>query len=872
MAGPGSKKTSGNQAFLCFWSIASHGGLSGQPALPGIKHSYLRGKFLTTNTLSERTTYFADVILPLSLPNLYTYRIPHAWNGQVRRGMRVVVQFGRSRLYTAIVHGVHDKAPSYTTKYIESLLDPDPVVNATQLQLWDWIASYYMCARGEVMLAALPSGLRLSSETRIIRNPAFKGDTALLDDQSFMLLEALEVRETLTIEEVEQLLEKKTVYPVIRRLLETGAVIVQEELREKFKPKIETYVKLSEEIAGEDQLRAIFDELEKRAYKQLELLMAFISLSGRYSSAQKEVRKTELLKTANADAAAFNALVKKGVFEIEERIGSRLETAEGGEAEKELSGQQQRALSEIEIHFKTKDAVLLHGVTSSGKTEVYISLIAEQLAKGNQVLYLLPEIALTTQIIVRLQKHFGDQVLIYHSRYNENERVEVWKRMLLGKPQVLLGARSALYLPFEKLGLVIVDEEHDTSYKQYDPAPRYNARETALYLAHLHHAKTLLGSATPSIDTYFNAKGGKYGLVAMDERFGGIQLPEIIVVDVKDEARKKRMKSYFSTFLIEQIEQTLAAKEQVILFQNRRGFAPSIECNDCAHIPHCVRCDVSLTYHKQAEQLRCHYCGYATKPPVQCEACGSTDLRMKGFGTERISEELELIFPNARIMRMDLDTTRGKFAHRQIINDFEERNIDMLVGTQMVTKGLDFGNVALVGILNADSMLNFPDFRAHERSYQLMAQVSGRAGRRSKRGKVIIQTHKPAHHIIDFVVNNNYPGMYIGELNERKEHKYPPFYRLIHFTLKSKDAELLSYAAKELSEAFARHFGTERMLGPAAPPVGRIRDEYLLNILLKFEREASVVKVKGIIEAELTAFHARSEFKKLKVVIDVDPM
>jgi len=827
---------------------------------------------ITFAPMAERVTYFADVILPLSLPNLYTYRIPHAWSGQVRRGMRVVVQFGRSRLYTAIVHHVHETAPKYTTKYVEALLDPEPVVNEKQLLLWDWIASYYMCARGEVMLAALPSGLRLSSETRILRNPDFKGDTTQLDNQTFMLFEALEVRETMTIEEVEQLLDKKTVYPVIRKLLDSGAVIVQEELREKFKPKIETFVRLADELNDEDNLRKVFDELEKRAYKQLELLMAYVQLSGKYASKQVEVKKNELLKAAQADAAAFNALVKKNVFVTEEREGSRLELIEGGMAEKELSGQQQRAHSEIETHFKTKDAVLLYGVTSSGKTEVYIRLIAEQLQQGRQVLYLLPEIALTTQIIVRLQRHFGEQVLVYHSRYNENERIEVWKRVQSGKPQIVLGARSALYLPYDHLGLVIVDEEHDTSYKQFDPAPRYNAREAALYLAHLHGAKTLLGSATPSIESYFNAKSGKYGLVEMHERFGGIQLPEITVVNVKEETRKKLMKGYFSPFLIEQVEGAIANKEQVILFQNRRGFAPSIECNDCAHTPHCARCDVSLTYHKQAEQLRCHYCGYAQKPPALCEACGSTDLRMRGFGTERIEEELSTFFPKARIMRMDLDTTRAKFAHRQIINDFEERNIDILVGTQMVTKGLDFDNVALVGILSADSMLNFPDFRAYERSYQLMAQVAGRAGRRSKQGRVVIQSHNPAHAIVQFVVENNYAGMYVSELNERKQHKYPPFYRLIHFTLKSRDLELLNYASKELGEKFVHHFGSERVLGPEFPAVARIRDEHLKNILLKFEREASVSKVKQLIEKELIAFRANDSFKKVKVLIDVDPL
>lgn len=824
--------------------------------------------------MAERVTYFADVILPLALPNLFTYRIPHAWSGQVEQGMRVVVQFGKSRLYSAVVHRVHEKAPAYTTKYIEAVLDPAPVVNKNQLQLWDWMASYYLCARGEVLLAALPSGLRLSSETRLLRNPDFTGDTASFDDQAFMLFEALDVRGTMSIEEVEQLLEKKTVYPVIRRLLDEQALLIHEELREKFKPKIETFVHLASEYDDEEKLRVVFDKLEKKAYKQLEVLMAYIQLSGKYAGTTKDVNKKELLRSAGEESspAAFAALVKKKILLTEERIGSRLELGGTYDPEKELSPAQQFAFESIEQSFETKDAVLLHGVTSSGKTEVYIKLIAEKIRKKQQVLYLLPEIALTTQIITRLQKHFGEQVLVYHSKYNENERTEVWRKVMTGEPLVVLGARSALFLPFGELGLVIIDEEHDTSYKQYDPAPRYNARETALYLAHLHHAKTLLGSATPSLESYYNAQQGKYGLVTLTERFGGIQLPEITLVDVKDEQHKKRMKSYFSQVLLDHIAAALEKKEQVILFQNRRGFSQSITCNDCAYIPHCIRCDVSMTYHKAADQMRCHYCGYQAKPPVTCEACGSTDLRTKGFGTERIEEDLAIHFPAAKIMRMDLDTTRAKHAHRQLITDFEDRNIDILVGTQMVTKGLDFDHVALVGILNADSMLHFPDFRAHERSYQLMAQVAGRAGRRNTQGKVIIQTYSPAHEIVQQVVQNDYHGMYVAELHKRKETNYPPFYRLIHFTLKSKDQELLHYASKTFADALTAHFGSERVLGPQPPAVSRVRDEYLDAILFKIEREASAAKIRKVIEAEIINFKANSILKKVRIVIDADPV
>lgn len=822
--------------------------------------------------MAERNTCFADLILPLALPNLYTYRIPHAWNGQVERGMRVIVQFGRSKLVTAIVYRVHETAPGYTTKYIESLLDPGPVVNEKQLQLWDWLSSYYMCSRGEIMLAALPSGLRLSSETKIVRNPGYEGNGSELDDQAFLLFEALELREVITLQDAEQILEKKTVYPVIRKLIEAGAVSVQEEVKDRYRPKTETIVRLSPEADNEDRLRELFDDLEKRAYKQLELLMAFITLSGRYNKGPGEAKKADLLKSTGASPSAFQGLVEKKVFVTEERAVSRFGHAGQTELPKELNQQQLRAFDEIKAHFSEKDVVLMHGVTSSGKTEVYIRLIEEQLTKGKQVLYLLPEIALTTQIIGRLQRHFGDHVLVYHSRYSENERIEVWKRVQEGGPLVVLGARSSLFLPYENPGLVIVDEEHDSSFKQFDPAPRYNARESAVYLAHLHGAKTILGSATPSIESYFNAWSGKYGLVEMNERYGGMQLPEISVVDVREESRKKRMKTYFSPQLTDAIGEAIASKEQVILFQNRRGFALSIVCNDCEVTPHCIRCDVSMTYHKHIDQLRCHYCGYATAPPVKCEACGSTDLRMRGFGTERVEEELGLIFPEAKIVRMDLDTTRTKFAHRQIIGDFEEQKIDVLVGTQMVTKGLDFDNVALVGILNADSLLNFPDFRAWERSFQLMAQVAGRSGRKNKQGKVIIQTHNPNHMVIQYVVNNDYKGLYNFEIVERRNHLYPPFYRLIELTLKSRDVELLNYAAKEFGDALRTHFGTGRMLGPEAPSVGRVRDEYLKCILLKTERDVPVSKVRQLIESELAAFRARQEFKKVKVVIDVDPV
>jgi primosomal protein N' (replication factor Y) len=821
--------------------------------------------------MSERIDYFADVVLPLSLPNLFTYRIPQVLNGQVRTGMRVVVQFGKNKLYAAIVWKVHETAPAYTTKYIDSVLDAEPIVTATQLKFWEWMSHYYLCAKGEVMLAALPSGLRLTSETRILLNESWEGDRKTLDDEAFALCEALDVRQTLTMEDISTILDKKTVYPIVRKLLNEGVILVYEEIQQRYQPKYETYVRLSEEYENEEKLKEAFQQLEKKAFKQLQLLMGFIHLSDRYGKNPKPVRKADLLKTSGSESGTISSLVKKGIFVTEELEVSRLLLKESANKILELSEHQEEAITKIREHFTSKDVCLLHGVTSSGKTEVYIRLISEQFSLGKQVLYLLPEIALTTQLIVRLQKHFGEKVMVYHSRFNENERVEVWNEVLKNNPVVVIGARSSMFLPFGKLGLVIIDEEHDSSFKQHDPAPRYNARESAIWLSKLHGAKTLLGSATPSIESFCHAQQGRYGMAVLTERYGGTLLPEIEVVDVKELLKKRLMKSHFSPFLIERIEIALAAKEQVILFQNRRGFAPSIECQSCGTIPHCVRCDVSLTYHKNSNQLRCHYCGWTTAPPVQCSACGSTELKMKGFGTEKIEEELSLILPDAKIARMDLDTTRGKFSMQNLVNDFESHKIDILVGTQMVTKGLDFGNVSLVGILSADQLMNYPDFRAAERSFQLMAQVAGRAGRRDKRGEVIIQTFNPAHAVIQCVITHDYQTMYNNELSERNIFHYPPFHRLIRLTLKSKDHLSLDNAAQFFTDKLREHFGG-RILGPEFPPVGKVRDEFLKNILLKIEREANSTKMKEVLAKEILLFRANVDFKKVRIVADVDPV
>jgi len=842
----------------------------------------------------SRTTYFVDVILPLAVPNLYTYRVPFELNDAIAIGQRVVVQFGRGKLYSALVRTIHENPPKqYAAKYIDSILDEHPIVHAKQFELWDWMSQYYMCNIGDVMVAALPGGLRLASETKIVLSLEYSKKIAdvnlKISDKEVLIIDALEVKNVLTLQDISQIIEQKTVYPIIKSLIEKGIVLIQEELKEKFRPKIETYVRITDQADNEDNLKIIFDTLERKAHKQLDVVMAYVTLSKRYSKERVEVKKSDIMKMIEGAEAALKSLVKKNIFELYDREVGRLANYDSENKISALNEIQQQVLNSIKKQFfgkdpeestsdiaQTKDVVLLHGVTSSGKTEIYVKLIEEALAKGKQVLYLLPEIALTTQIINRLRKYFGDTVGVYHSKFNENERVEIWNDVLNSRSenskfQIILGARSALFLPFSNLGLVIVDEEHDTSYKQYNPAPRYNARDGAIYLSHIHKAKTLLGSATPCLESYFNAQEGKYGFAEITQRFGGVQMPEIEIADVKEATRKKQMKSHFSPLLLDTVTLALEKNEQVILFQNRRGFAPQLECNMCAWVPQCSNCDVSLTYHKVSNQLRCHYCGYSIKPPSKCAACGDTDLKMKGFGTEKIEEELNIFYPRAKIARMDLDTTRSKFAHQHIIQDFEEGNIDILVGTQMVTKGLDFDNVSMVGILNADSMLNFPDFRSFERSYQLMAQVSGRAGRKNKRGKVIIQTQNPEHSIIQEVIANDYLSMYTNQLIDRKEFNYPPYFRLIEITVIHKDVNMVNVAAKYLADALKHHF-SKRVLGPEFPIISRIRNLYHKNILLKIERDASVNQVKKIVSELLIKFKSNADYKSVRIQIDVDPM
>jgi primosomal protein N' (replication factor Y) len=829
------------------------------------------------------STLFVDVIVPLPLQSLFTYRVPRNWDEYVHVGKRVVVPFGKNKLYTAIIYKIHDKPPlQYEAKYIENILDEQAIITAPQLKLWEWMASYYMCALGEVMNAALPSGLKLSSETKIILNSEFT-DSENLSDKEYLIFEALKLKHVLSMQEVSEILELKHVHRVIKSMLDKSVIRVKEEIKEKFKPRTASYVKLNNVYLNDEQLlKEVFDQLEKKAPKQLEVLMAYIHHSKCFINNSNQLKKSVLTESIEGADAAIKALCKKNILEVYEVEVGRLQQDDAAHIPQIVfSEEQQRAFDEIKNKFKEKDVVLLHGVTSSGKTEIYIRLIEETLQQGKQVLYILPEIALTAQIINRLQKHFGKNVGVYHSKYNENERVEIWNNVLAQQYnsryanqepyKVILGARSAIFLPYSNLGLVIVDEEHESSFKQYDPAPRYHARDAALVLASIHKAKTLLGSATPAIESYFNTQNNKYGLVELFKRYGDIQMPEILIADIKDNTRKKKMRGIFTELLYQSIQETLEQKQQIILFQNRRGYAPIYQCQTCGWIPMCKSCDVSLTYHKHQHKLICHYCGYNETVPKKCAACGSNDIRMKGFGTERIEDEINILFPNAKVARLDLDTSKSKNAHKQIINELEEQRIDILVGTQMVTKGLDFDNVALVGILNADSLLNYPDFRSFERSFQLMAQVAGRAGRKNKRGKVIIQTWQPQHQIIQQVVANNYLGMYTTELQQRLEFKYPPYYKLIQLTLKHKEIEPLNDASKFLADKLKEKFG-KRVLGPEFPIVARIKNFYLKNILIKIEREASFSKAKSIIHELMDDFYTHSEFKSVKIFADVDPM
>jgi primosomal protein N' (replication factor Y) len=826
--------------------------------------------------MSERITLFVDIILPISLSNEFTYRVPFEMNDTVHLFTRVIVPFGKGKFYTGIVTKIHQEVPTlYQAKYIEHVLDDEPLIGLKQYQFWKWITQYYMAPIGDVMNAALPANFKLASETKVVLHPDFDDQNTPLDDREFLIIEALSMQETLDLKEISEIAGIKTIQPIIKRLIEKRAVLTQEELRNKFTAKTALFVVLQETYRDETALNRVFEQLseKKSSSKQEEVLLYLLKLGGFQNGKVTPILRKDF-EVQGCSLSAMNTLEKNGIIRFERLEISRIQAAQNNTLKfPELSQGQQDAFSSIQNQLLTKETVLLHGITGSGKTEIYIHLIKQALEKGKQILFLIPEIALTTQLIERLTVYFGKQIGVYHSRFNSNERVEIWNKVLANDPhefRVVIGARSAVFLPFQDLGLVIVDEEHESSYKQHDPSPRYNARDIGIVLAHYFKAKTVLGSATPSIESYQNAQEEKFGYVALNERYSQVQLPEIFCADMKKERIEKTVNGHFSNFLLEEIKAALERNEQIILFQNRRGYTPIWTCELCGYSPNCKNCDTTLNYHKHANILKCHHCSYQIPPIGTCPACGSNRLKMLGFGTEKLEDDLALLLPDVRIARMDFDTTRNKNGYLKIIQAFENRTIDILIGTQMIAKGLDFNDVGLVGILDADMMLNKTDFRAFERSFQLMSQVAGRAGRRNKRGRVIIQTGNPDHWVIQQVIAHNYTAFASNEIVERRNYHYPPFYKLIKFTLKHKDRDLISEAANYFSQQLRAIF-QERVLGPEFPVIARIQNYYLKEILLKIEHEAPQKKVKERLHELTDQFYSNPKYRSIRIIIDVDP-
>ncbi|MBK8496992.1 MAG: primosomal protein N' [Chitinophagaceae bacterium] len=829
----------------------------------------------------ESSGFWAEIILPLALPTTYTYAVPASLLTRAMPGCRVEVVFGKHKKYAGIIRSILDKEPAYPTKAILNVLDDEPILYPQQLKLWQWLSQYYMCSEGEVMSAALPTHFKLSSETILIYNEEAGEDFTHLDDEEFIVAEALLLKKELRLPEVQQLLDVTHVYPLIKKLIDKNICFVWEAMDEQYKVKTENYVILHPEYSNEEKLAALLNNWS-RAPKQMELLLAYLHLQ----KTAGDVIQHELLEKAGASTAQLKGLTEKKILLVEKRAIDRIRSLpKNVEIDFEFSAAQQETSDKVTHAFETKNVCLLHGVTSSGKTQVYVKLIEKYFSQGRQVLYLLPEIALTTQIIRRLQKHFGGNITIYHSRFNNNERIELWNKIRTGEVKIVLGARSALFLPFKDLGLIIVDEEHDPSFKQQDPAPRYNARDAAIYYASLFGAKVLLGSATPSVESYFNAMHDKYALVELNERFGGIKMPEISIIDTRQVVQKGparagtdgdgpvgRGKVMISPQLKEAMQQALEADRQVILFQNRRGYNPYLICGACGFIPQCTHCDVSLTLHKFSNKLHCHYCGSVYPKLITCPACGSNNWLEKNFGTEKIEEQLETDFPKYRIARMDVDSVRGKTAHDNLIQLFEQHRLDILVGTQMVVKGLDFDKVSLVGILDADGLLAFADFRVNERAFQLMEQVSGRAGRKKEQGKVIIQATNVKHPVLQLVQQHDYKQFYNLEIENRKQFFYPPYSRIILLTLKHKDKNIVSAAAEKLT-ALLKQDLKDFIVGPAAPVVNRIRNRYLMEILIKLPKEPGMsLRYKAAIRNHINLVTGEKLFKSVSVIADVDKM
>ncbi len=823
-----------------------------------------------TDTTQVTESLYAEVILPLALPKTYTYAIPAELQSQVLPGMRAEVVFGKKKKYAGVIRSLFREKPAgFEPKNIENLLDSQPVIHQSQLKLWEWISKYYICSEGEVMAAALPAHFKLSSETILIFNDAYGDDFSELSHDEFLVAEGLLLKNELQLDEVQQILDIAHVYPVVKKLIEKKVCFAFESMKEKYIPKKETFIRLNPLYADEEKLNKLLNDWNAGAPKQMELMLAYLH----YQRTEGEVKQTDLLKKSGASMAQLKRLVEKNILIQEKTIVDRLRNLPMEILiDFELSSAQQLAFEQLHDSFEEKQVCLLHGITSSGKTQVYIRLMEEIIRKGQQVLFLLPEIALTAQIIRRLQKHFGGYIAVYHSKFNPNERVEIWNKVKDGSTKIVLGVRSSLFLPFENLGMIIVDEEHDASYKQQDPAPRYHARDAAIYYASLLKAKVLLGSATPSMETYYNAVNGKYGLVKLNERFGGMDLPVIEIADTRQAAKLQKSKVIISEQLKEKIEQSVAEQHQVILFQNRRGYSPFMMCTACGFIPHCDHCDVTLTYHKLHHRLQCHYCGNTYPRRQTCVRCGSSNWMEKNFGTERIEEELKEIFPEARIARMDLDTIRGKHAHDTMIREFEQNNLDILVGTQMVVKGLDFDHVDVVGILDADGLLSFADFRVNERAFQLMEQVSGRAGRRNKQGSVVIQTINAGHPVLEFVRQHDYQAFYEAELQVRRNFNYPPFTRIVQLTFRHKLKDKVTAAAELVASQMGKFLGNY-MIGPAEPVVNRVRELYLMELMFKLPKDAKLSElVREMIRQQTVILQNDKHFRSVDIIPDVDPV
>ncbi|MDX1283427.1 MAG: primosomal protein N' [Draconibacterium sp.] len=818
---------------------------------------------------------FAQVILPLSLHDLYTYKVPESLKGSIKSGQRVIVQFGQKKLYAALVYSVSDKKPvDVEIKEILQILDENPIVLQQNFRLWKWMAKYYCCTMGDVFRAAIPTGLKLESKSRIFLTGNDQQQKISVKED--LILAQLE-NENHLLSDLQKNLGGNFSYSALKSLQTKNLIYVEEKINSKYKAKTESYVKIHSSIENEDELNKKAESLG-RAKKQLALLHHFFNKTKTFDEEQlPHISKKELLEGTSFSHAQLKELVKKDFLSIFQKQISRLEETTNKQVSINLLNlYQEKALTELKTTFQSKQVTLIHGITASGKTEIYIHLIDEIIKTGKQALYLVPEISLTTQIIQRLKNVFGNRVGVYHSKLSSQERVEIWQKVLQfqSEPekgyQVLLGARSAVFLPFSNLGFVIVDEEHENSFKQFDPAPRYHARDMSVILGIQNHAKVLLGSATPSYESYYNASKGKYGLVNLFKRYAEIELPEIIVADVKRAYKRKEMHSFFSPELYESINKALENNEQIILFQNRRGYSPFVECFTCGNIPKCTNCDVSLTYHKYKKRLSCHYCGFNYLLPDKCDECGSPELKTRGFGTEKIEDEIKQLFRNARIDRMDLDTTQKKNAFDKIVQKLEEQKTDILIGTQMVTKGLDFEHVSVVGILNADNLINFPDFRAHERAYQLMSQVSGRAGRKHGRGKVVLQTSQPDHPLIKLIQKQDYNQALQIQLEERSFFKYPPFFRLIKLVVKHKNIQTVDRAATQLATLLRKN-KTLLILGPEFPLISKIQLWHHKEIWIKIDRNINLDVVKNEITVSVNKVKHQPSNSNCMINIDVDP-